>query len=109
MITEAFITSAAAVTLYYLMRMRGRWLSARKMIAGANSKVTIEAQDNLDFVKFTDSVMDKDSKKPKPMEFSRKNIKKGEKLEFNYPASKGKITITAKKGNEEKKFDIGIF
>lgn len=106
MILEGFVAAAAAVILYLIVKRQGQWLSAGKRIRGSNSQVYISVSTDLNLVKFTDVPAKENPKKP--LEFIRKNIKKGETLEFEYPASKKNITIIAQKGPEEKKFEIGV-
>ncbi len=88
--------------IYAFYKIRSKWISSIKKIEGQNSIVKIKIHTNLDSISFSDF----DGKEN--YSFERKNLKKGENIEFSYPCSKNDIFICAIKNKEEKKFRVQL-
>ncbi|MFA5049595.1 MAG: hypothetical protein WC501_01160 [Candidatus Micrarchaeia archaeon] len=102
MIFEILFFILLILVVYTFYRITSKWISGTKRLEGPNSIVSLRIYSNLDLIRFTDKDKSEDYL------FERKNLKRGEILEFSYPASKNEITVFAYKKGKEKKFQIPL-
>ncbi len=98
----AFVIVFAAVIIVVLLFFFNRPYNCNRKIEGDNTVFTLDAKKDISSIE----VLGKFGKNEK-IKFQRKDIKKGEKIEFVYPASTepASVTIEIEKGNA-KTFEV---
>lgn len=106
MLIWLFLIIFIVLVMYALWRLSNKWISATKSNRGSTTRVEIKVNTDLELLRFEDT--SKENKKEK-LEFRRKDLKKGDRLEFVYPLSNKTISITATKDEEEKTFEVEMW
>jgi len=99
-IVLGLVIAAAVIIIVLLLFFLKRPYKWNKEMKGDTAVFTFEARKDIKGIELTGNLG------KEKIDLQRKNIKKGEKIEFDYPASTQKVTLIVETEGGRKKHDL---